>query len=120
MTVPVGVVLSLLQAQKPAAAPRAKSVRNAARMKASPQAMTENKGPSASSQSNRRTGLGAVKNAQDSITHRAARRPDRPPSRGARAPSRRRGPRRERAPPPARAPAGPPAAPGRGAGLGDS
>src|ERR1041384_6151784 len=72
MTVPVGVGLSLLQAQKPAAPPTAKSIRNAARMKASPQAVTENKGPSASSQSNRRTGLGAVKNAQDSITHRAA------------------------------------------------
>src|ERR1043166_6182908 len=82
-----GVVVSLLQAQKAAAAPRAKSVRNAARMKASPQAMDQTTGTFASSQSQRRTASGVVNEEQLSITHRAARTPDRPPSRGAPGPS---------------------------------
>src|ERR1043166_429357 len=48
-----GVVVSLLQAQKAATAPRAKSVRIAARMKGSPPAMDQNTGNLRSSQSQR-------------------------------------------------------------------
>src|ERR1043166_2685078 len=87
MTWLAGGVGWLLQAKRPAAAPRAKSVRIAARMKASPQAMDQTTGTFASSQSQRRAASGVVNEEQLSITHRAARTPGRPPSRGAPGPS---------------------------------